>query len=191
MPQNPHATSSDGSLPDSIPLAQRIESAVELDGESEVVTRALSLMAGNNEGDSFLILVGGEHAQGILDGAPPLYWPELWGTRTLLYAWDESAAPAVIRALGNPAWRVREMAARVIAARDLPAVAELTALITDDTPRVRIAAARALGAVGTMDDLDSIRTLLKDPLVEVRRGAQQARDALRARFPKSPSTESQ
>lgn len=186
MPQKPHAKSSDASVPDSLPLAQRIAAAVERHGESAVVTRALSLMAGNNEGESFLILVGGDHAQGILDGAPPLYWPELWGTRTLLYVWDDTAAPAVIRALSNPAWRVREMAARVVAARDLSARSELTAMLTDETPRVRIAAVRALAAVGTLDDLDSIRMLLKDPLVDVRRGTQQALDALRSRFPKTP-----
>jgi hypothetical protein len=149
-----------------------------------VALRALSLMSGNNEGESFLRLVGGEHAQGILDGAPPLYWPELWGTRALLYVWHDSAAPAVVRALSNPAWRVREMAARVVAERDLPAASELAAMTADETPRVRIAAARALGAVGTLDDLDAIRALLKDPLLEVRRGAQQARDALRSRFPR-------
>jgi hypothetical protein len=139
-------------------------------------------MSGNNEGESFLLLVGGEHAQGILDGAPPLYWPELWGTRALLYVWQDSAASAVVRALSNPAWRVREMAARVVAERDLPAASELVAMTVDDTPRVRIAAARALAAIGTLDDLDAIRALLKDPLLEVRRGAQQARDALRSRF---------
>jgi hypothetical protein len=139
-------------------------------------------MAGNNEGEAFLLLVGGEHAQGILDGAPPLYWPELWGTRALLYVWHDSAAPAVIRALTNPAWRVREMAARVVAERNLPAISELTAMTADETPRVRIAAARALSAVGTLDDQDAIRALLEDPLLEVRRGAQQARDALRSRF---------
>lgn len=146
-------------------------------------------MAGRNEGESFLILLGGEHARAILDGAPPLYWPELWGTRALLHVWDDSAAAAVIRALGNPAWRVREMAARVVATRDLPATAELTALLADETPRVRIAAARALAAVGTRDDLDAIRSLLRDPLIEVRRGAQQAQDALRARFPESTARE--
>lgn len=175
---------------DHLPLGQRIAEAADSRGEAEIVTRALSLMAGKNEGDSFLVLLGGEHARAILDGAPPLYWPELWGTRALMYVWDDSAIPAVIRALGNPAWRVREMAARVVAARGLAATPELTAMIADDTPRVRIAAARALAAVGTMDDMDAIRGLLKDPLIDVRRGAQQARDALRARFPQTPGAES-
>lgn len=169
---------------DRLPLGRRIEAYAETHGEAQIVSRALSLMARNNEGESFLVLLGGEHARAILDGAPALYWPELWGTRALMYVWDDSAIPAVIHALGNSAWRVREMAARVVATRGLAAIPELSALISDKTPRVRIAAARALAAVGTLDDLDTIRTLLKDPLIEVRRGAQQARDALKKRFPR-------
>jgi len=156
--------------------------AVERYGESVVVSRSLSLLAGNNEGADFLLFVGGEHARGILDGAPVLYWPELWGLRALLYVWSESAASAVLRALSNPAWRVREMAARVVAARDLPAASELGQLLGDEVPRVRVAAARALGSVGSVDDLDHIRVLLKDTEVEVRRGAQQGIDTLRGRF---------
>lgn len=182
MPQNLSADSSQAPVPVDLPLEKRLAVAVELLGEAEVVARATSLMAGNNEGVDFLLFVGGEHAQGILDGAPVLYWPELWGVRTLLYVWDETAAPAVIHSLNDPAWRVREMGARVIVARGLPAVAELTELLADGVPRVRIAAARALGAVGTMDDMDSIRGILKDPLVDVRRGAQQGLDLLRSRF---------
>lgn len=155
---------------------------MKLYGESEVIDRALSLLEGNNEGDDFLLFVGGEHAQGILDGAPVLYWPELWGLRALLYVWNEKATSAVVNALHNTSWRVREMAARVIIARDLPAAAELTELLVDETPRVRIVVARALGAVGKLDNVEDIRPLLKDQEVEVRRAAQQSIDALRSRF---------
>jgi HEAT repeat protein len=63
----------------------------------------------------------------------------------------------------------------------LSAASELSELLSDDVPRVRVAAARALGAVGSASDLDSIRALLKDPEIDVRRGAQQGLDALRAR----------
>ncbi len=171
-------------VPVELPLEKRLAAAVERYGEANVVERALSLLAGNYEGEDFLLFVGGEHAQGILDGAPVLYWPELWGARALLYVWDESAGPAIIETLSNPAWRVREMGARVAAARELPAASALSGLLGDQVPRVRAAAARALGALGTADDMASIRTLLKDPEIEVRRAAQQSLDALRARFPK-------
>lgn len=181
----PDISSSDPApVPVDLPLEQRLAAAVERYGQSEFVERALGLIKGHDEGDDLLLFVGGDHAQGILDGAPVLYWPELWGTRALLYVWDESAAPAVIGTLGNPAWRVREMGARVVAARALPAASELAGLLGDSVTRVRSAAARTLGAVGALEDVELLRPLLKDPEIEVRRSAQQSIEALRARFPK-------
>jgi hypothetical protein len=165
-----------------LPIEKRLAAAVAEQGEPKVVLRAVSLIAGNNEGDDFLLVVGGEHARGILDGAPVLYWPELWGTRALLYVWDDSATVAVTAALKNQAWRVREMAARVAALRGLAVVDDLLGMLGDETPRVRAAACRALGALGSLDTVDAIRPLLADPELDVRRGAQQGIDALRARF---------
>jgi len=170
-------------VPIDLAIEKRLAAAVELFGESVVVRRAISLLAGNNEGDDFLLFVGGEHAQGILDGAPVLYWPELWGTRALLYVWDDTAAEAVAAAIANQAWRVREMGARVAAVRGLPLSGALVGLLADEVARVRGSAARALGDVGALEDIDSIRALLKDPDIDVRRGAQQGIDALRKRFP--------
>lgn len=167
-------------VPVDLPIEKRLAAAVERYGEPTVVLRAVSLLAGNNEGEEFLLYVGGEHARGILDGAPVLYWPELWGTRALLYVWDDSAADATAAALHNQAWRVREMATRVVATRGLPMDDALTGLLVDEVPRVRAAAARALGAVGR--DLEPLRPLLKDPEIDVRRGAQQGIDAIRARL---------
>lgn len=176
-----------------VPIEERIAAAVARFGEAEVVAKAASLIAGNNEGEDFLLLVGGEHARGILEGAPVLYWPELWGTRALLYVWDASATVAVTAALNNQAWRVREMACRVAALRALDVSQELLQLTTDEVARVRAAAARALGsigaggtagsaaALGSSEIETSIRTLLKDPDIDVRRGAQQGLDALRGR----------
>ena len=166
-------------VPVDLPIEQRLAAAVAEYGENTVVLRSLSLIAGNNEGEDFLLYVGGEHARGILEGAPVLYWPELWGTRALLYVWNDSAVMAVTAALDNQAWRVREMAARVAAARGLEVEGILTGLLTDDVARVRAAAARALGAVGS--DIEALTPLLKDPEIDVRRGAQQAIDALRKR----------
>lgn len=170
-------------VPVDLPIEQRLAAAVELYGEGAVVRRSMSLLAGNNEGEDFLLFVGGEHARGILEGAPVLYWPELWGTRALLYVWNDSAVEAVAAAMGNQAWRVREMGARVAAARELPMSDALVGLLTDEVARVRASAARALGAVGSMAEVDSIRPLLKDPDIDVRRGAQQGIDAIRTRFP--------
>jgi hypothetical protein len=147
----------------------RIALAIELFGEQDVADRAAALLNGNNEGEEFLLWVGGRHAQGILAGAPPLYWPEVWGARTLLYAWDAPAGTVVRQALSNQAWRVREMCCRVVAARDLPFGADLVPLLTDEVARVRANAARALGVVGDYDQAVEVRKLLKDPELDVRK----------------------
>src|SRR3954451_8425646 len=99
MPRNSAADSASNAVPVNLPLERRLAAAVEQYGESDVVARSLSLIAGNNEGDDFLLYVGGEHARGILDGAPVLYWPELWGLPAFLYVWNPPAAPAVVGAL--------------------------------------------------------------------------------------------
>lgn len=180
-------TDSASAIPIDEPTEVRLAAAVKLWGEAEVATRAVALVGGYNAGNDFLLYVGGRHAQGILDGAPVLYWPELWGVRALLYVWDAAATDAVKAALTNQAWRVREMATRVAAARTLEVTPALVELLSDEVARVRAASARALGAVGAREVLGDIRALLKDGDIEVRRGAQQGIDALRARFPEPPA----
>jgi hypothetical protein len=154
--------------------ASRVSDAISTLGEAEVVERAIALLAGFNVGQEFLIVAGGTHAKGILDGAPPLYWPEVWGARVLLYAWNDSAVDAVLAGLQNRAWRVREMCTRVAVAHSLPAAELLRELLTDDTARVRAASARALGALGDGSDVDLLKNLFRDPEIDVRRAAQQA-----------------
>jgi hypothetical protein len=149
----------------------RIAEAVRRFGERDVADRAGALLAGGNEGEEFLLWAGGRHAQGILDGAPALYWPEVWGARTLLYAWDDSVAPAVKAGLSNQAWRVREMCGRVVAARELPFGEQVAPLLTDEVARVRAIAARTLGQIGEYEQGLEVRKLLTDPEVEVRRAA--------------------
>ena len=160
---------------------KRIEDAVALMGEREVAVRAASLLAGGNEGQEFLLWVGGRHAQGVLDGAPPLYWPEVWGARALMYAWDDEAAPAVIRGLSDQAWRVREMCAKVCVTHQVASVDQLTPLLGDQNPRVRAAGLRAIAEIGTEAVTESMRALLKDPEKDVRRQAQQSLERLTKR----------
>ncbi|SMQ75225.1 HEAT repeat-containing protein [Plantibacter sp. VKM Ac-1784] len=162
-------------------LEQRLADAVAAESETRVVERCVSLLAGRYEGEDFLRVVGGHHAEGILGGAPALYWPELWGTRALLHVWDDSATAPVVGALGNQAWRVREMAARVCAERRIGDVAALAPLLSDDHARVRAAGARALAVVGGEDAKPLLEALLRDPDREVRRAAQQSAKALATR----------
>jgi hypothetical protein len=163
-------------------LEDRISTAVASEGEERVATRAFNLLEGGYEGEEFLLIVGGSHAEGILAGAPPLYWPELWGARALLQVWTPAAEQPVVSGLSNQAWRVREMCSRVTAARNLAASSELIGLLRDGHARVRAAAVRALGAIGDETAADSIEASFRDPDKDVRRAAQQALTALRERL---------
>lgn len=132
--------------------------------------------------------LGGEHARHELDRtAPPRrvqdYWWSVWALRVMLYAWDDAAEPAVTDAFGHDAWRVREMAAKVVAGREVGMAAEAVATAcADQTPRVRAAALRALGVIGEREHLDVIRGTLDDPDTEVRKRAEQALDTLARRL---------
>ena|GEM_PF-675040 len=162
-------------VPSAVPIddspAARIAHAVKALGEAEVIERATALLGGLNAGEEFLLYAGGRHAQGILDGAPPLYWPELWGARVFLYVWNDSASYAIRAGLTNQAWRVREMCAKVVAERSIACPEQLAEIATDEVARVRAQAARALGVVGGAEQRGILKSLLKDPDIDVRRQA--------------------
>jgi HEAT repeat protein len=83
--------------------------------------------------------------------------------RGLCYAWHPAAAPAVVHALGDDAWRVRQRAANVCRVREIGESAEVLAgLLTDPVPRVRAAAARAVAVVGEAEHAPPLRRLLTD-----------------------------
>lgn len=67
------------------------------------------------------------------------------GCVDLLHAWDDAATEAIIHATNDDAWRVREMAGKVIAAhRVAGAFDAIEPLRADKVPRVRAAAVRAI-----------------------------------------------
>ena len=175
----------DATVPLDASPGDRIALAIETFGERDVADRAAALLSGANEGEEFLLWVGGRHAQGILDGAPALYWPEVWGARTLLYAWDAPAAELVRISLANRAWRVREMCCRVVAARELPFGTDLLSLLTDEVARVRANAARALGVVGDYEQALEVKKLLADPELDVRKQTGAALKVLTERLGRS------
>ncbi|RLQ81549.1 HEAT repeat domain-containing protein [Mycetocola zhadangensis] len=156
--------------------------AVTRFGEAGLVTKAIGLLEGRNEGDDVLLYVGGRHAQGVLDGAPALYWPELWGARTLLHIWSPSAEPAVLAGTTNQAWRVREMCLRVCAERRIGDETQFAKLTTDENPRVRAAAGRALAEIGTAASEEALQRLLRDPQKDVRRATGESLSILKERL---------
>jgi HEAT repeat protein len=127
---------------------QSIELECGRRGTARVVAGCIDLLGGQDADDALVIALAGPPARYVLDTGPaPVhrYWLRVWGARGLLYAWDDTARPAVLAALADEAWRVREMAAKVVArhliGEALDAVAELR---HDPVARVRQAATRAV-----------------------------------------------
>lgn len=106
------------------------------------------MLEGRDIDDALVLALGGPHATRVLggrEGGKRGYWPRVWAMRGLLYAWDDSATPTVVRAATDEAWRVREMTAKVIARHGLgDAHGAVVGLREDSVPRVRAAAERAV-----------------------------------------------
>ena len=94
-----------------------------------------------------VLALGGTGAGKFFDGQShaDTYWLRVWGLRGLLWAWDDAAIPEVRLALADDAWRVREMAFKVISHHLLgDFTTEAAAGREDEVPRVQQAAQRAL-----------------------------------------------
>jgi hypothetical protein len=130
----------------------QIESARR--GRAQVVAGCVALLRGQDVDDGFILALSGPAGHVVLDDGPAQrnqYWRRVWGARGLLYAWPdeapdeaEEAEAAVIDALADAHWRVREMAAKVVAKRRIGAALDSVAALREDpVPRVRAAAERA------------------------------------------------
>lgn len=76
----------------------------------------------------------------------PAYWSRVWGARGLLHIGPPPRPDIVLTATADPAWRVREMCLKVIAAHSLPDPTGLVdSLVDDPVERIRNQAWRALG----------------------------------------------
>lgn len=121
-------------------------------GKDAVVAGCVELLEGRDADAELIVGLGGPPARWAVTGdvAGPEYWLRVWAARGLLWAWDDVALASLLTALNDEAWRVREMALKVVARHRLddalPAVADLQ---RDPVPRVRAAAARALARLTT------------------------------------------
>lgn len=118
-------------------------------GKPAVVAGCIDLLEGRHDVDDDLVLaLGGPPAELVLggrEGGKSGYWPRVWAARALLHAWDDRATAAIVQATADDAWRVREMAAKVIARHGVgDGFAAVVALRADPVPRVRAAAERAV-----------------------------------------------
>jgi HEAT repeats len=120
-------------------------------GEKAVVASCLDVLTGQNIDDRLLQVLGGPAAEQVLGGRAggiAGYWPRVWAARGLLYAWDESASTVIARATSDDAWRVREMAAKVITKHRIGDALDAVITLRDDpVPRVRAAAERAIAVL--------------------------------------------
>lgn len=157
--------------------AQRIGAAADAVGESELARRCGEVLATGDCDDDLLQVLGGRNP-GFVFGEHKVdqsYWIPTWALRGLLYVWDETVAGEVVRALDHEHWRVREIATKVAAKREVGAAADaLGGLCADEVARVRAAAARGLGVVGEAEHAAAVRALLDDEDEAVRDRAEQA-----------------
>jgi hypothetical protein len=116
-------------------------------GQGAVVAGCVALLQGRAADTDLYLALAGPAAEAVLRGAAggvDGYWPRVWGARGLLYAWEEAAAPAVVHATADEAWRVREMALKVIARHVIGDAFEVVVKLRNDPiARVRRAAHRA------------------------------------------------
>jgi hypothetical protein len=131
----------------------RIAAECARHGSEPLAAACVALLRGRPDdvSDELVTVLGGEAAREVLDGGAggrAGYWPRVWAARGLLHAWDPAAAGAITGAVTDEAWRVREMAARVVARHRVgDALDAVAALRGDPVDRVRAAASRAVAVL--------------------------------------------
>jgi HEAT repeat protein len=118
---------------------------------AELIAGCIALLSEEPVDDALVLALGGPPATEVLEGEPvSQYWLRVWAARGLLWAWDATATPALVKALTDEHWRVREMAAKVVARNRVGAAFDaVQALCDDPIPRVARAAERAVRVLVT------------------------------------------
>lgn len=174
------------------PPAQRVAELVGQLGTDEVVRWCAGVLAADTAYDDpalpALTWLGGAAAPWLLSQMEPqrsgnAYWARVWAARGLLHVYTPAAAGEIVAALDDEAWRVREMAAKVVARWELAVAADaLEPRVADEVARVRGAAVRALGVVGEGEHAAALRAAEDDPEPSVRRAAALALATMRRRL---------
>ena len=130
---------------------QSVEIECARRGRDQVVAGCIALLQGRDVDDNLLYALGGPNAGIVLDDGPlqrNQYWRRVWAARGLLHVWDDRAESAIVEATTDEHWRVREMAAKVVAAHQVGDALDAVAALRDDlVPRGRAAADRAVRMV--------------------------------------------
>lgn len=131
---------------------QSIEAEGRRRGHDAVVEGCVRLLRSGTADAALLLALAGPGGQKFLDGNEhdDTYWLRVWALRGLLWVWGDAAGPAVVTAVDDEHWRVREMALKVAARHRLDDALEPTAAHREDpVERVRLAAARTLTRLTT------------------------------------------
>jgi HEAT repeat protein len=116
-------------------------------GREKVIAGCVALLQGRSADAELIYALGGPPARWVFTGTEPGpdYWLRVWAARGLLWAWDETALSCIMTALKDEAWRVREMALKVVGRHRLKdALTTVETLRDDPNSRVASAANRAL-----------------------------------------------
>lgn len=115
-------------------------------GRENFVEGCIDVLNGSDVDGALIRVLGGVAAQTVLEGwagGVDGYWPRVWAVRGLLHCYEPLAESAVERALGDPSWRVREMALKVIARHRIENLLDAAIpLMNDEVERVAVAATR-------------------------------------------------
>jgi hypothetical protein len=162
-------------------------------GEDTVIDWCIAFLTGEISGEAaygvdlpkLVAITGNPNPGGWSAPVDPVnyYWIRVWAARVFLYIWRDDVVDALLVAVTDPAWRVREHIARITAQRELGQLVD--ALVPDlshELPRVRATAARALGAAGESEHADALKDLADDPESIVRSAAAKALTRLKKRL---------
>ena len=129
-----------------------IEAECARRGKDAFVADCVAVLRGGTDPDIIRVLAGSA-TERFFDGAEHLdtYWFRVWALRGLLWAYEPAADGAVCDALSDDSWRVREMAAKVVAKHLVRGASSAVARLRDDpVPRVRLAAERAVARLAEL-----------------------------------------
>ncbi len=93
MPASPHG----------LKPRERIDAECDRRGKDAVVAGCIALLEGREADGELIVALGGPAALWAVGGGVegPRYWRRVWAARGLLWAWDDSALPAIVTASGR------------------------------------------------------------------------------------------
>jgi HEAT repeat protein len=164
---------------------EQVAALVRERGEAQVVAYCKGLLDGDDPrlDEEALLQLGKGHARWELDHDALDHWPRAWAARAFLYVWSPDVTPSLVRALGDPAWRVAENAMRVMALREIAeGVDAAVRLRHHELPRVRATVVRLVGVAGESDHAHVLLEAVDDPEVSVRAAAERAIERMQRRL---------